>query len=89
MNLPDLANGLFELGGAAFQLLNVKALMRDRRVQGVHWSPVVFFTAWGGWNLFYYPHLGQWLSFVGGLAIVLVNLLWLTLLASYSRRAAK
>lgn len=76
---PDLINGLFELGGAALLTLNIRALVRDRALSGVHWAPTVFFAAWGLWNLFYYPHLGQWLSFAGGVAVVAVNLVWLGL----------
>jgi len=83
---PDLVNGAFELGGAALLTLNVRALSRARRIEGVHWGPTVFFTAWGLWNLFYYPSLDQWASFAGGLAIVLVNAVWLGLLFRFSRK---
>lgn len=79
MNLPDLVNGLFEFLGAFMILMNVRAIYRDRRLAGVHWGPTVFFTSWGFWNLFYYPHLDQWLSFTGGCALVLVNAWWLYL----------
>lgn len=75
--LPDLINGLFEFSGALFNCLNVRAIFRDKKISGVHWSPVVLFSAWGLWNLYYYPHLHQWLSFTGGLAIVSTNLIWL------------
>lgn len=80
---PDLINGLFELGGAAFLLLNVRRMYRDKELRGVHWSPAFFFTTWGLWNLFYYPHLDQWWSFAGGLAIVSVNAAWLGQVAYY------
>jgi len=83
---PDLFNGAFEALGAAMLLLNVRQLWRDRRVQGVHWAPTVFFVAWGAWNLFYYPHLGQWFSFFGGLGVVLANLAWIGSLVWFSRR---
>lgn len=86
MTVPDTINGGFELSGAVFQLLNVRALLRDRCISGVSWVPVVMFTAWGLWNLFYYPHLGQWLSFWGGVALVMVNVTWVVLLAWFSRR---
>jgi hypothetical protein len=79
MNLPDLVNGLFEGLGAALILMNVRQLRRDRVVRGVHWAPTVFFAAWGLWNLFYYPHLSQWLSFAGGCGIVAANAWWLVL----------
>lgn len=82
---PDLINGLFELGGALTLCLNVRALWRDRGISGVHWGPVAFFSAWGVWNLFYYPSLGQRFSFAGGVCVVTVNLVWLGLLTWLTR----
>lgn len=79
----DFVNGMFELGGALLLLLNVRALYRHREIKGVHRGPTVFFTFWGMWNLFYYPHLGQWWSFAGGIAVVLVNLAWLLLIVDF------
>lgn len=76
---PDQINGAFEFGGALVLMLNVRRVWRDRRVSGVSWAPTAFFTAWGLWNLFYYPHLGQSWSFVGGLFVVLSNTIWLAL----------
>ncbi len=84
---PDLINGLFEGLGAVALWGNVIAIRRDRRVNGVDWRATLFFTAWGLWNLYYYPHLGQWLSFVGGLAIVCVNITWLAHVLAYRSRA--
>lgn len=77
----DMVNGLFEVGGACFLLLNVRALWRDRSLQGVHWAPVVFFQLWGLFNLWFYPAHGLLWSFIGGVAIVAVNTAWLLLLA--------
>ena len=76
---PDLFNATFELLGAAFQLMNVKALLRDRQIQGVSWVPSLFFWSWGLWNLYFYSHLGQWASLVGGMALTVVNLVWLVM----------
>lgn len=80
---PDLFNGLFELFGGAFILNHCRALYRDKKVKGVSLLSTCFFTAWGVWNLYYYPHLDQWLSFAGGVAIVLSNALWITLMIYY------
>jgi len=81
---PDIVNGSYELLGAPFILLSVIKLAREKRVQGVSWVHAGFFASWGCWNLFYYPHLGQWFSFVGGIAIVIVNTIWLGQLIYYS-----
>lgn len=78
-NVPDLVNALFELLGGFILLLDVGRIYKDRVLRGVHWGPKAFFTAWGFWNVFYYPHLGQWMSFVGGLFIVAVNTLWVVM----------
>lgn len=80
---PDLINGSFEFLGAFVLWQNVRALRRDKVLQGVHWTPTAFFAAWGLWNLFYYPSLDQWFSFWGGVAIVSVNLMWLALVVRY------
>jgi len=84
--LNDLVNGCFELVGALFTLMSVRALWRDRVLRGVHWAPTLYFFAWGCWNVYYYPSLGQWFSFAGGLAILLANALWLGSLLRFSRR---
>ena len=80
---PDLINAAFELLGGVFVLGHCRAIRRDKAVKGVSIPAVVFFTAWGGWNLYYYPHLGQWLSFAGGVALVAANLLYVGLLVYY------
>jgi hypothetical protein len=81
---PDLVNGAFEACGALVILLSVRRLLRDREVRGFDWRTTAFFSAWGLWNLFYYPSLDQWASFAGGVAIVLANTAWLCLLARYA-----
>ena len=77
MQLPDLINGIFEAGGGWMLWKNVQRIRRDKQVRGVDWRVTIFFTLWGYWNAFYYPHLDQWLSFYGGLVIVLANTAWL------------
>lgn len=82
---PDMINGLFELMGAVFMLLNVRQLYRDKELNGVHWGPTAFFLFWGYWNMYYYPSLGQWYSFAGGLTIACVNTFWLGQIAWYAK----
>lgn len=83
MQAPDLVNGLFEFFGGAVNWLNVRQLLRDKKLRGVSKIPTVVFTTWGFWNLFYYPHLGQWLSFTGGIVIVGANAFWVYLAWRY------
>jgi len=80
---PDLVNGLFEGASALFQLCNVFAILKDKQIRGVRIAPTFFFLVWGLWNLFYYPHLGQSYSLIGGLLIVSVNIWWLILMFKY------
>jgi hypothetical protein len=74
---PDYVNGAFELLGGFALWNNVGRIRKDKRVRGVNWQVTLFFTSWGFWNLFYYPSLAQWASFVGGLNIVAANAAWL------------
>ncbi len=80
---PDQFNGLFEVTGACMLGKNVWQLHKDKLVRGVHWLPTLFFGSWGIWNLYYYPHLNQWWSFTGGLAIVSVNIIWFSQMIYY------
>lgn len=82
----DLINSLFELLGGFFILNHCWVLYQHKEVKGVSILSVVFFTLWGYWNLFYYPSLNQWLSFVGGVFICLANILYVGLLLKYRRK---
>lgn len=79
----DLINGGFELWGGVELWKNVKCIKRDKQIRGVNWKVTRFFTAWGFWNLLYYPSLDQWLSFLGGLNIVAANAVWLYYAVKY------
>lgn len=74
---PDHINGAIEFVGAIFTWRNVLQLRRDREVKGVWWPATAFWAAWGLWNLYYYPTLGQWVSFSAGCFLVAGNAVWL------------
>lgn len=80
---PDLINGLFETIGGLLLFLHSRRVIKDKEVKGVSVPPMLFFLGWGAWNLFYYPHLGQWFSFLGGCVILAGNLLWVALVVHY------
>jgi hypothetical protein len=81
----DTVNGLFELLGGLFIGLSVRKLWLDKRVLGFHWGQLAFYTSWGFWNLYYYPSLGQWLSFFGGVSVVTANSVYLGMIAYYTK----
>lgn len=85
MNIPDLVNGAFETLGAASIWMHVRRIMRDKQSRGVDPFATGFFTCWGFWNLYYYPHLAQWASFTGGLFIVTGNGVWLYFMWRYRK----
>lgn len=81
--LPDLINGLFETIGGLSVWMHVFAALKAKKIVGVSRYAVAMLTLWGFWNLFYYPWLGQWWSFAGGLVIVSGNLAWLWAMKKY------
>ena len=86
MTIPDAINGTFEAGMAVAISLSISRLIREKRVLGWSIWSVAWPTAWGFWNLYYYPHLGQLASLVGGIAVVAVNATWIALAVWYSRK---
>lgn len=85
----DVVNGFFEVGGGLFLCLNIKTLIRDKEIKGVSWSPVVFMTAWGFFNLVFYRHYNHLWSWYGGMFICAVNITWLSLVYYYYRQKKK
>jgi len=83
---PDILNGLFELGGALAIVPSIKSILDKRQAIGIHWAHQLFFCSWGLWNLFYYPNLEQWFSFIGAVVLVLTNLLYTSLVWKYRIR---
>lgn len=84
--MNDFINGAFELCGALFTWRNAYQLYLDKQVRGVYWPFYGFLVAWGFWNLYYYPSLGQWFSTAAGVVLVAGNMAWLGLALSYRRK---
>lgn len=84
--IADKVNGIYELLGGLFIFLHVQRLYRDKSIKGVSVKSFVFFASWGIWNLYYYPHLNQWWSFLGGCHIVFWNIVWIVLALFYRKR---
>lgn len=82
---PDLINAGFELVGGVFVAMSIREVLRTHSTEGVHWSTVLFFTSWGCWNLFYYPHLDQPASTLGAVGVALTNAIWLFLIWKYRK----
>jgi len=86
MIIQDLINSLFELSAGFFLWNNVRVLYRDKKVRGISILSIGVFTIWGYWNLYYYPFLDQWLSFLGGMLVVFANTVWVYLAIHYARK---
>lgn len=83
IHTPDLINGVYECFGSLFIAMSIAKLHREKIVRGVSWIHIGFYATWGYWNLFYYPHLGQWVSFIGGIGVVVTNTIWLAQMIYY------
>lgn len=82
----DLINGLFELIGGFFIISNCFRIYKDKSVKGINISTTGFFSAWGVWNLIFYPANNLWFSFIGGLVIVIANLVWIGMSIYYLKK---
>lgn len=89
MSIPDLINGLFEVFGSVAVTFSCLRLLKDKQVKGLSLVTTVFFTSWGFWNLFYYPHMGQTLSTIAAGAVCAANTWWCILILKYREPAKK
>ena len=81
--IQDIINSIFEMSGGLFMLMNVFQILKDKEVKGSHWVPMVFFTVWGVWNLYYYRNLAQNFSAYGAMFTVMVNAIYLYLFLKF------
>jgi hypothetical protein len=79
----DLINGLFEGIGGILNTITIYRVVKDKGIKGVSTIPTIFFILWGIWNLYYYPSLNQPYSFIGGILIVITNIIWVALVIKY------
>jgi predicted membrane channel-forming protein YqfA (hemolysin III family) len=86
MNItPDLINGIFELAGSLFILNHCKVLYKHKMVRGVSLLSTFWFLIWGCWNVYYYPHLEQPISTIGGISLMASNLMYVLMIIYYKR----
>lgn len=83
---PDITQAMWEGGSAILCLQNVKAIRKSRTIAGVHWLPTAYFAGWGVYNLWFYTALHLPYAYWAGLAITLVNMVWLGHLGYYAYR---
>lgn len=81
----DLANAFFEFGGSMFVLNHARILYKEKMVRGLSLLSVVFFFAWGIFNIFYYSHLEQKFSWYAGMMVTFANLIWICMIVYYRR----
>lgn len=82
MQLPDIINACFEAGGSVFAFFSILKLYREKEVKGFSYWTSGFFSAFGYWNLYYYYHLQQWVSWGAAGFLGFMNMVW-TLQAIY------
>jgi hypothetical protein len=82
----DQCNAAFEFIGALL-ILNHARCGFTYGLSGVSMFSTVIFTLWGVWNLFYYPSLGQYYSFVAGICVIFANVIWINVIIRYRIKA--
>lgn len=74
----DMVNAVFQFGTAWFIGLSALALWRSRQLSGISPAQLLFFSAWGYWNLYFFWSLHLPLSLAGAAVAALSYSAWLT-----------
>lgn len=80
---PDMYNALFEMFGGLLKIIDIVALYRHKEVKGISMLPVYFFVSWAAFNCWFYPSIGQYWSFIGGLFLFAANGIWVIMALYY------
>lgn len=88
MQPADLFNGSLEIVCAMMLLMDVSAILKHQNVQGVSLTSRTFFWGWGCWNVYWYAHLDQWLSWFGAIMVMIPQTVWMGFLVYYRFRRA-
>lgn len=83
MSFGDTVNSFFEGGLGVLVWHSIYRLYKDKEVKGFSMWVQAFVTLWGYWNCWYYPSLGQWFSFTGGVLLAIANTIWFSLALYY------
>jgi hypothetical protein len=76
-------NAGFETLGAAFNILNIVQILKEKQVRGVSLVPTALFTAWGLFNIFFYSYNHLPVSAIAAIAMSWVNATWVFLAIKY------
>jgi hypothetical protein len=83
---PDQMNAGFEVAGATLRAWDCYKLYTAKRFMGGSLWTAFFFFAWGLFNTFFYPSLGQTWSLVAAVLLTAVNGLWISMALFYNRK---
>jgi hypothetical protein len=86
MSTPDLLNGGFELAGSTAAWLNVCTLYRDRGYAGISVCTMAVFAARSLWRTYFYLHLGQPMSVLGGCSNAFAYCLFVILMIHFGKK---
>lgn len=81
--IMDAINAMFEFGGFLAVLPSILIVRKSKKIDGVSVITLWFFTAFGYWNILYYPHLNQACSTYAALLLAAANSYWLLLVWKY------
>lgn len=59
----DIINSAFYLINCIYWFANIRAILRDKKIDGFVWHIVAFFFVWSVWDLFYLIIAKQQISF--------------------------
>jgi hypothetical protein len=87
LHLLDFLNSIFEYVAGGMIFLNIAAILRDKKVNGMSLFAVSYFSALGLFNMFYYWELHQMISFSAGTAVAIGDIIYLHLFLKYRKNS--
>ncbi len=84
--LWDIANSCFLVVAIFFLLLDVRAVYRDKKINGLAVPTRFFFVVWTAFTVAYWAHLDQWFSFYVEIALLVISVMYVSMIMYYYKK---
>lgn len=84
MKTVDDITGMFQFGASIFILMNIRSLIKSKRMLGISIFTIIFYNIWDLWGIYMFYRIGNTVSMWTAIVISCVYVTWSLLVFYYN-----